>query len=274
MAAACCLGGSSKSFLSLQRLQKYEFGTSLSYKEDYGRFGGAGLIEPGEVHRAFQMMMGGGMRLHPDWQIHAFAPLVSQTKSYGARTDSSFGLGDVSVGVEWTALEALFTTDWYPTIRVQGGVKLPSGSTEKKVSGAWVPGTGNGMWEPYASIGLEKKFGQFTFGLRGGITGRFSSGDRLGPQLDLTETIAYNFSPRFSLAVGSTQWWNGNSNVAGKSIANSGGNAITAFVQPTYFIDRTWSISLAADFSVPQAGWSHNTPATQSVSLITRYGLF
>jgi len=274
MAAACCLGGSSKSFLSLQRLQKYEFGTALSYKEDYGHFGSAGLIEPGEIHRTFQMMMGGATRLHPDWQIHAFAPLVSQFKSYGARQDSSLGLGDVMLGVEWTALEALFTSDWYPTVRVQTGLKLPTGSVEKKIGGTWTPGTGNGMWEPYASLAFEKKLGQFTLGLRGGFTGRFSSGDKLGPQLDLSETVAYNFTPRFSLAVGSTQWWNGNSNVSGKTIADSGGSAITAFVQPTYFLDRTWSVSLAADFSVPQNGWSRNTPATQSVSLITRYGLF
>jgi len=274
IAAACCLGGSSKSFLSLQRLQKYEVGTALSYKEDYGRFSAAGSLESSEVHRTFQMVLGAGTRVHPDWQLHAFVPLVSQVKSYGSRLENAFGLGDVSVGVDWTAVEALFTTDWYPTIRVQAGLKLPTGGTEKKVSGTWQPGTGNGMWEPYLGVGFEKKIGQFTAGVRGGVTARASSGDKLGTQLELAESLAYNFSPRFSVAAGSSQTWTGDTTVGNRTIASSSSRSISFFAQGTYFIDRTLSVALSAEFTAPQSGWSRNSPATQSISLITKYGLF
>ncbi len=276
LAAACCIGGASKSFISLTRLQKYEVGTSLSYKEDYGRFNSSGEAEKTELHRTIALTIGAGMRLHPDWQIQALVPLVTQAKSYGATLADRRGVGDVSIGVDWTALEALFTDDWYPTIRLQGGVKLPTGSVEKKVDGTWTPGTGNGMWEPYVGVGVEKKLGATSLGLRASYTHRLApaTGDRLGNQFELSETVAYNFSNRLSLALGSSQVWTGNTFANGRTIAATSSNTVSAFIQPTFFIDRVWSIAATAEFTVPQVGWSRNTPAAQSFAIVTRYGFF
>ena len=274
IAAACCLGGASKSFISLSRLQKYEVGTALSYKEDYGRFNAAGDVENTESHRSLALTLGAGMRLHPDWQIQMQVPLISQTQSYGSSLLNRAGLGDISLGVEWTALEALFTDDWYPTIRLQGGVTIPTGSIEQKQNGAYQPGTGNGMWEPYVGVGVEKRFGAVSLGMRGSFTARLGARERLGNQFELSEVLSYSFSPRVSLALGSSQTWNGDTFANGRVVTGTRGNSISAFIQPTYFIDRVWSVAVSADFTVPQYGWSRNAPASQAVSIVTRYGFF
>ncbi len=274
-AAACCIGGSSKSFISLQRLQKYEVGTSLSYKEDYGRFTPTGDVEPVETHRTVSVLIGAGVRFHQDWQMQMTVPLLSQAKSYGARSETAYGLGDTTLGVDWTVLEALFITDWYPTIRLQTGVKIPSGSVEEKTGGVWRPGTGNGLWEPYVGIGFEKSLGKFKLGIRTGYTTRMTATrDRLGDVFELSESLSFSPLPRLVLAVGTTQSWTGNSQVGGKTIAGSSGNAISVFMQPTFFIDRFWSVAVSAEFTVPQARWSHNSAASQSYSVTTRYGFF
>lgn len=246
----------------------------MSYKENYGRFNANGDVESAEAHRSVALTLGVGMRLHPDWQIQTQVPLISQTQSYGGALLNRAGLGDVSLGGEWTAVEALFTDDWYPTIRIQGGLKVPSGSVESKQNGAFRPGTGNGMWEPYVGVGLEKRFGAVSLGVRGSFTARAGGRERLGNQIELSEVLSYGFSPRFAVAVGSSQTWNGDTFANGRVIPGTRGNSISAFLQPTYFLDRAWSVAVSADFTVPQYGWSRNVPASQAVTAVTRYGFF
>ncbi len=265
LAAACCLGGSVKSFISLQRLQTYEVGVSTTARDVYGRYNLFGELDEAEPNQTLTLALGAGARLTQDLQAFLILPWVYRTEG-GGRTDGTrAGVGDAVVGAQYTLIESLFRDDWYPTVTLTGGAKLPTGSTETKLGGKMVPGTGNGVWEPFFGIGLEKPLGFPTISLKATYTGR--TGDRgaaLGDMIELTGTVTAVLHQRFSLAAGATQAW----------ILKDGQRVASLFLTPTYYITRFWSVAAAAEVTLPMDGFGIGQQAMRAFTVTTRYGFY
>jgi len=269
-AAACCGGGSAKSFISLQRLQTYEVGLSSTFRDVYGEYDTYG--ELGEVSRnqTLSLLFGGGMRVTQDLQVAVTLPLVHQQNLYSRQ-----GLGDAVFSAQYTALESLFIDDWYPTLNLFAGVKTPTGSQETLRDGRAYPGTGNGVWEPYFGVQASKTYGSFILLARAGYTARLlHDGNDKGDGIDLAESITLVVLPELSLAFGSTQSWNFDDRIGGGIRADSASRGVTFFFAPTYFLNRYWSVAGGFEASPNWNRFGVNQPAFQSVTLTTRYGFY
>jgi len=269
--AACCAGGSAKSFINLARLQTYEVGFSTTFRDVYGEYNLYGELEETQRNQTTTLLFGAGARLTQDLQVSLTAPIVNQLNAFGPTPTSRLGLGDVVVGAQYIVLESLFIDDWWPTLTVLSGVKLPTGSEEAIRDGRRIPGTGNGLWEPYAGLQLHKNFGDITLLARASFTVRPPHlGLNRGDGVDLIESITWVARQDLSLALGATQNWNGNDN--GKP--DSAMRTYSFFVSPTYFLTRYWSISAGIDATPSWDRVGVNSQAYQSISFTTRYGFY
>lgn len=271
--AACCSGGSPKSFISLSRLQNHEIGLSTTFRQVYSFFNAYGEQEEAQKNQTTSVTLGVGTRLSQDFQVSAILPFVRQVT--GANTPSREGVGDATVSAQYTAVESLFSSDWYPTLHLIAGVKLPTGLQATKDGKQLLPGTGNGKWEPFVALGMQKNFGPVTLALRSAYTARLlheniDSGDAI----ELVESLSYLFSERLSVALGSAQTWTWNDKIDGLIRPDTNTRAVSVFVSPTYFLNRYWSVSTAVDGALPIERIGVNSQAALSFSLTSRYGFY
>ena len=144
--AACCAGGGPRSFIALQEMQEYEIGFSTSYREVYGLFDVDGSLIDAETNQTMSLSFGAAARVMDDLEAFAILPLVNKLQGVGGQTFSAGNIGDILLGGRYTLYRPLLLSEWYPTVVLLGGIKLPTGQTEPVL-------VGNGAWEP--AIGLE-----------------------------------------------------------------------------------------------------------------------
>lgn len=261
-AAACCAGGGPKSFISLARLQAYEIGISSTVRDVYGEFDLHGELGETPKNQTYSLLLGAGARLTQDLQWVATVPLVHQVNRFGRSDTTESGLGEILTSLDYVLLESLFSDEWYPTLSVYAGAKLPTG-------------VGNSLWEPFVGLTAKKIFGPLTLSLRSGFTGRLiRQGFDRGDMVDLVESASYSFNERLSLAVGSTQAWTFNDRLHGQIKTDSATRVATVFLSPTYYVDRYWSVAAGLEAALPFAKTGVNAQASRVFSLTTKYGFF
>ncbi len=205
------------------------------------------------------------MRLNDDLQAFLVVPWVYRSNGGGRVDTNRAGVGDVIVGATYQLVETMFRDDWYPSITVTGGAKLPTGSVDTKVDGRFTPGTGNGVWEPFVGVGFEKPIGLPTLALKATFTGRMGArGLGIGNMFELTGTVSLPFTQRFNFGAGVTQAW----------IFKDGQRVASVFVTPTYYLTRFWSLAASAELAVPIAGFGVNQQMPRSVTLTAKYAFF
>jgi hypothetical protein len=94
---------------------------------------------------------------------------------------------------------------------------------------------------------------------------RLSYGARINraDAVELTESVSYLFNEQLSVAAGLTQNWTfDDTRVAG------------AFVAPTYFVTRYFSVGGGFDFSLPFDRAGVNSQAARAVTLTAKYGFY
>lgn len=274
-AAACCAGGSAKSFITLARLQTYEVGLSTTFRDVYGEYNLYGDLEETQKNQTATLLFGAGARLTQELQVSLAMPLVNQRNAFGTSPTSRSGLGDITLGAQYIALESLFLDDWWPTITVLGGAKLPTGTEEEMRNGRRFPGTGNGIWEPYLGVQAHKVFGAFSLLTRATFTLRPAhAGVDRGDGIDLVESFTWLPFPELSATIGATQVWNFNDRIGGATRPDTATRGFTFFASPTYFLTRYWSIAAGVEATPSWERLGVNSQAFQSVSVTTRYGFY
>lgn len=276
-AAACCIGGSPRTFIQLKRLQTYELGLSTSVRDVYGRFDEYGARERTDGNQTFTIAWGGGIRLSETWQAYAVLPFVHQINRYGGALANRTSPGDVSLGVSFTAVEQLFFDDWYPTVQLMAGAKLPTGIAEKVVAGQRQPGTGNGLWEPYVGLGLRKDFEWVTLAVTGTFSRPFGLLDgrlREGNRWDLIESLYFPIDRRLSLGGGASQTWIGAKTQDGLRLAVSDEQSSALFATATYFVTPLVELTTTVDFSLPVDRLAKNYPQYRGVAFALKYGFY
>lgn len=274
-AAACCQGGGPKSFISLQELEDSEIGIASSFREVYGWYNPYGDLEEIEKNQTYSLSFGVAKRLTPDLALTLTLPLVYQRNGLGQNVTTRSNLGDTLVGAQYTIYRSLFQDEWFPSVILSGGMKVPTGVEENYTGDQYQPGTGNGLWEPFFGVGLQKEWKNWRFNLAGAYTVHLQRhGYTDGDRVDLTESVAYVFTRRFSLGVGSNQSWISSTQLQNVTVADSSGRAIEAFVTPTYFITPIFSVSASAFVTLPVAGWGVNHQASRAFTFTTKYGFF
>lgn len=275
--ASCCVGGSPKTFIQLRRLQTYEVGLSTSVRDTYGRYNLYGERETTAGDQTYTVAWGIGARLTEKAQIFSVLPLVHQISRYGATSVSHTSPGDALVGGTWAVVEQLFFDDWYPTVALTAGAKLPTGKVETVRAGRRVPGTGNGLWEPFVGLSLRKDFEWVTFSFSanfsrpfGKLEGDISEGNRW----ELSEALNVPFGRRFSFGGGLAQIWVGNKRQGGLVLADSAERSSGAFLTSTYFVTPLVDLTLTADSSLPANGLSVNYAAYRSLTFTVKYGFY
>lgn len=276
-AAACCIGGNPRTFIQLKRLQTYELGLSTAVRDVYGNFDAFGTRERTDGNQTYTISWGGGMRLSETWQAYAVLPIVHQINRYGGVLTNRTGPGDVSLGVTFTAVEQLFFDDWYPTVNLMAGAKLPTGRTESVVAGQRTPGAGNGLWEPYVGLGLRKDFEWVTLSVTatfgrpfGLLEGRLREGNRW----ELIESFNLPLDRRLSLGGGASQTWVETKSQDGAKLAGSDSRSAALFATATYFVTPLVELSSAVDFSMPVDKLAKNYPAYRGLAFTLKYGFY
>jgi len=284
--AACCVGGSPKTFLSLQRLQKYELGLSNSFRDVYGNYNPFGDLVEADKNQSLTLSLGADARLTHFLEAFFVFPWVYQTKQTGSGTHYRSTIGDLSVGARWMLLESLFQSDWYPTVGLVGGVKAPTGSVESVSSeGRLLPGTGTGNWEPYLALELKKDYAPITVVLAAGLTVRLSrnapdpaGGPNLlvrdGNRMEFSETVSYALSRRLNIALGSNQFWELDRSIDGSVIPFSSSRAIGLALSSSYFFTQFLSLTGAVDFSIPRDRLGVNQQASRTFNFTVKQGFY
>lgn len=275
--AACCLGGGPKSFISLKRLQKYELGVSTSFQDVYGRYNVYGELEETDRNQTYSLSFGAGVRLLSDLQSYLIIPLVLQSNGNADYQNSRLSVGDVLTGVNWIVLESLFSDDWYPTISLSAGLKFPTGSKESLSAGQYLPGTGNGLWEPFVGLNLAKtlSFATVTFDASYTIPASGTPGEvEEGDKIILSESAYIPLSQRLGVGGGSSQTWALPKSQNGAILEDSASRRANIFLNSTYFLTRVMSLSAAVDFSIPIERFGVNDQASRSFTVTMKYGFY
>lgn len=274
--SACCAGRGPKTFISLAELQTYELGLSVSNYRVFGRHNMYGEPEETDHNQLYTLSLGAGVRLLPSIEISAVIPFSYHEMGFGSARVHNTQVGDIVIGGRTTIVRSLFRDDWYPTIAVHAGLKVPTGSIEKFEASKFSPGTGNGLWEPFVGIGMKKEYGMVTLSFDATYTqrvGRIAT-FKEGNKFELSEMAAFPFSRRFSVGLGSTQSWVMRGSLGGGPVADTEGRAVSAIASSTYFLTEFWSIAAAFESGIALHGLGVNQQLAQSISLTTKYGFF
>jgi hypothetical protein len=281
--AACCAGGSAKTFVSLQRLQNYEVGLSSSFRDVYGIYNPYGDLLEADKIQTLTVSFGAAARL-ADWmEGFVVLPFVYQLKKSVKIINSRTNLGDVVGGARFLLLESLFRSDWYPNVALVLGMKFPTGVIETVSDGKVIPGTGTGTWEPFLSLELRKEYAPITLAVAVSYTGRLkrmapgagAAGEievKEGDKVELSETASYAFSRRFNTALGSSQAWEFDRTVSGVTVPYTFSRVASLSVSSTYFFTQFFSLTGGFDVSIPRFGVNQQAP--RSVTLTTKYGFY
>lgn len=275
--ASCCVGGSPKTFIQLRRLQTYELGLSTSLRDIYARYDSYGERQASDGNQTYSVSWGAGARLTEYLQAFATLPLIYQVNHYGSNSTSAALPGDAIMGFSWTVLEHLFFDDWYPTVNITAGAKLPTGRRESIVEGRHIPGTGNGLWEPFLGASIRKDFEWVTLSLSANYNrpfGTLMGGITDGNRWELIESMSLPLNRRFSIGGGLNQTWIGEKGQNGAALANSSERSIGAFFTTTYFITPLVDLTGTFDFSMPSNHLSVNYAAYRALTVTIKYGFY
>jgi hypothetical protein len=276
-AASCCLGGSPKTFIQLRRLQTYEVGLSTSVRDNYARYDLHGEYQSSDGNQTYSVAWGAGARLSENVQVFGVLPLIHQVNRYGSKSASQTLPGDLVMGATWTAVEHLFFDDWYPTIAFTAGLKVPTGKREFLKVGRRVPGTGNGLWEPFVGASLRKDFEWVTVSLSVNYTrpfGLLEGGIRDGNRWEAVEAVSLPITRRFSIGGGAAQTWIGEKAQNGATLVDSYERSAGAFLTSTFFLTSLVDLTGTFDFSIPSDRLSVNYPAYRALTLTVKYGFY
>lgn len=279
------MGGGPKSFIQLRELQTYQVGLSSSFKDVYGHYDAFGDLYKTDKSQTFTLAVGAGARLADDLDAFVTVPWVYQLKETVGKPGDATNLGDVIFGAKYVLLRSLFQDDWYPTISVTGGVKAPTGTVEKLSSeGKIIPGTGNGIWEPFLGIGIQKDYRFVILGFNATYTRRFqrtvadTNGAPLsvkeGDRVELSEILTFPLSRRFSVSGGSAQTWDFATRINGAAAADTSARMATIVLSASYFLNQYWSITAGSEVAVPIAKLGVNQEATRSITVTTTYSFY
>lgn len=282
--AACCGGEGPKSFLQLRELQSYQLGISTSLKDIYGRYDEYGDLIRTDKSQTYTLSAGAAAKVTEDLDAQLLVPWVYQVKEYTGNPNSAGNLGDISVGARYALVRAFFHDDWYPSIFVSGGLKFPTGTVEALSNeGKITPGSGNGIWEPYLGVFLQKNVGFATLGLSATYTGRFKrtvdtvqgpQSVKEGDRVTLGESGTIPLSERWSLTLGSNQTWDMARQLNGSAVADSAARFVTGVVSTTYFLTRYWAMSVEGEAALPIAKLGVNQQAARTITMTTSYAFY
>jgi len=231
-------------------------GISASVRDVYGRYNDYGELERSAKNLTSTLSFGAATRLGANMEAFLVIPMIFQETAYGERLGTRSSIGDIVLGSKWTILESLFADDWYPTAALLYGIKFPTGSLEtRNPAGQIIPGTGNGIWEPYLGLDLKKRLGRFTFAIGGSYTFKW--------QVEIAESATFHASRRLGLALGSSQLW-----------AFSSQRVVTAFISGTYFPNPFLSVGLTFDSAIPIERFGANQQAARTIIATMKYAFF
>lgn len=285
-APPCCLGGGPKSFIQLRDLQNYQLGVSSSLRDTYGRYDAYGDLVRAEKDQTFTMAFGAGAKFIENLDSFVILPIVYRIKQSALIDVDRGNLGDVLVGSRLTVLRSLFHDEWYPTINISAGLKVPTGTVDGlSQDGHIAPGTGNGIWERFVGLGLQKDYGFLILNGSMTYTGRFGrtiTGPgqedpivvKEGDRIELSESGLFPLTRRLSITVGSAQEWDLPRKLAGQMVSDSEARVTSLFFSSNYFLTQYWSLSAGAEFSVPIARLGMNLEATRTMSLTSTYTFY
>jgi hypothetical protein len=278
MPAACCLGGTPRNFISLQKLQRYELGVSTAYRNIYGQYDSYGALVPFDGSETLSLSLAGGTRLTNQLETYAVMPFIYQHDGVVTSTQTTTSLGDAIFGFRYVLAQTSFQDDWYPDLFLLTGLKIPTGAVETPVNSRLLPGTSNGLWEPYAGLLVQKQWGRLIFSASGSYTFRIGAGPadlvQDGDRIDCAETVTYVYSKQFSLGVGSSQGWTLFRSQRGRTLVDGAGRLTTVFLNPTYFLGAGWSIMAVLDQTIPISSFGVNETAATTLSLVAKYDVF
>ncbi len=275
--ASCCVGGSPKTFINLRRLQTYELGISTSIRDEYARYDLYGDRTDKDSAQTYSLSLGGGARLSETVQVYGVFPVVYQVNRYGNRTGTDAFTGDMTIGTSWTVLEHLFFDDWYPTIALTTGLKLPTGRQDYFEAGKHIPGTGNGLWEPFVGASIRKDFEWVTLSFSANYTrpiGTQNNGIQEGNRWELSESLIIPLNRRFSLGGGAAQMWTADKSQNGGLLANSDERALSGFLTTTYFVTPLVDVTGTVDFTLPSERLNVNHAAFRGFTFTMKYGFY
>lgn len=285
LAGTCCLGAGPKSFIQMKDLESYQVGFSSSVRDVYGRYDAYGDLVQAEKNQTYNLSLGAGIKLYEGIDAYTTIPWVYQIKKAGGGDRSHASVGDILAGTRVLLLRSLFRDEWYPTIYVNAGLKFPTGSVEALApNGAIQPGTGNGVWEPFLGIALQKDYQFIILGLNATYTRRFSrtvqnegTGSlsvKEGDKFELSETGTIPLSQRLSIAFGANQAWELSRQINDSNVADSSTRAISVFLSSNYFLTRYWALSGGFEFAVPIARFGVNQQAARSLTVTSTYAFY
>jgi len=195
----CAVGANS--FGILPQFRKHFVGVRFQYRA----FDSEHPALPGESgfqsskERFYTAEVWGRWALRPDLQLFGFVPFQENYRQEAGEVQRAFGMGDISLVMNWMVFEWGDTqgSSWSHALQVGGGVKLPTGDTQVTLQGQRLlrnmqPGTGS--WD----VPIHA-----TYVMRSRSLGLFTEANY---RLQTRDKEGYQFGNRFSGSLRTIYW--------------------------------------------------------------------
>jgi hypothetical protein len=204
-------------------------------------------------------------RFAPRGQLALFVPLV-QTRRATPQDGAYFGggLGDVNASARYDFVGA-GEYPWVPGIALLAGVTRATGTPPDAATPPLaVDATGVGALQGNLALALEQTFGAWLVGGTGIVAERSPrNGERLGTQVTLLASAAYNFDGGAAAGLSAAYAFEGDATTtSGAGVANSSKRSLLVTLTGLKPVASEWRLLAGLYVYPPWSGFGANQPAS------------
>lgn len=297
-AGSCCGGGAATALI----LPKYAQGMiDLSY--DFEKYDGFwnqdGKYTPdpsGSDLRQYRVNAGYARRLAANWQANVVVPYVWNDNRYSSLSSRSEGLGDMTLGLWYEALDDMSAwkireaKDLIPSVLIGPSLLVPTGISPYDNVNSSFDVTGRGFYRLDGNILIAKTVNPWNATLSASYGtyieravneeyGKYVEPyhKKLGDRFSSAFFLSYNYyigsgGDYLTASGGATYLREADSTIDGHRDPNSGfRKEAVGFMLAYASTDSDWSIRASWNHAVRQDSWGENFPTTDVYSLGVRY---
>jgi hypothetical protein len=220
----------------------------------------------------FREQILGALRVTERGQLALVVPFVETYRRSGMSSEFGGNLADINASARYDiTLEG--NDDRVPGIALLLGVSLPTGtSVEAAENVLATDATGSGTYQYHLGLAMEQSYGPWLLALTGTFAYRAPRrvqgiDSALSPEWTVMAALAHNFANGTALALLVSQTLEGNAEVMGKSVPNSGRSNLNLGVSSLLPLSEDWRLNTALSLTPPFSELGKNSLATGGATL-------
>lgn len=297
-AGSCCGGGSATSLI----VPKYASAVAdvsadlETYNGFWNRDGAYTHDPPGSDLKQYRLNLGLAKRLSRNWQASILVPYVWNRNRYSGLSSESDGIGDMTVGLWYEALEDKSAwkirtpEDLMPAITIGTSLLIPTGISPFDEPGSSFDVTGRGFYRVDGNLLIDKTIQPWSISVALSYGkhierpvnreyGRYIEPyhKQLGDRASASVSLSYNYylGSGGDILTGTVSYSYLNeddASINGVTDSGSGFRKQTVGMAAAFSgTDRDWSVRAGWNHAIARDGWGKNFPITDIFTVGVRY---